>query len=302
METVSDVGEDALIDRLIKLVPTSGGAVWSGPGDDCAVIKKGNAEVLQLLKTDCLVEAVHFVSDTEPERVGWKALCRAISDIGAMAGQPEHCLITLGLPSDFPVKTVEGWYAGAAKAAREFEVIIVGGETSSVPGKHAFISVSLTGEVDPDRVLLRRGSAVGDKIAVTGQLGNSFQSGHHLDFVPRVREAQWLADPANGCRPSAMMDLSDGIAKDLPRLLQSEGHGFRIDEEQLPLREGADVESALCEGEDYELLLTAPSLDLEKWSIAFPDTPLTIIGEVTEEDHPLSCSGGWDHFSKETDG
>ena len=116
MECLRDIGEDALIDRLTAGLPLDA-ATLVGPGADCAVLATADAGVRELLKTDCLVEGVHFAPDTDPEAVGWKALCRSLSDIAAMGGQPRAALITLAVPADRAVHVVEGWYRGLRRAA-----------------------------------------------------------------------------------------------------------------------------------------------------------------------------------------
>lgn len=300
MERIRDIGEDALIDRLVAGLPLAPEVVV-GPGDDCAVLESADPGRYELLKTDCLVEGVHFLPGTDPEQVGWKALCRSLSDIAAMGGTPRAALITLAVPGDRPVATVEGWYRGLRRAADTFGVSIVGGETSSLPpgAGAAFLAVTITGMVDRDRCLFRSGARLGDLIAVTGRLGGSFHSGRHLDFVPRLREAAWLARQSVG-RPTAMMDLSDGLAKDLPRLTKASGlSGWRLDPEKIPRHEGCDIAGAIGDGEDYELLLTLPeNADelLAAWRKAFPELPLTVIGQMTETiETPLA--GGWEHFT-----
>ena len=298
-ERLRDIGEDALIDRLVGGLP-HGPEVVVGPGDDCAVMRTADPDVYALLKTDCLVEGVHFEAGTDPERVGWKALCRSLSDIAAMAGKPVAALVTLAVSAEREVATVEGWYRGIARAAERYGVSVVGGETSSLPAsmEAAFLSIMLTGEVTRERCLLRSGARVGDLVAVTGRLGGSFASGRHLDFTPRLGEAAWLAEHL---RPTSMMDLSDGLARDLPRLARASGDvGWRIDLDALPCHEGCDAMSALGEGEDYELLLTLDreeSWELsESWKKEFPDVPLTLIGEITETvETPIE--GGWEHFT-----
>src|SRR3954463_574109 len=110
MELLAQLGEDALVRRLTETLPRSAD-VLTGPGDDCAVVRAPRGRRLQLLKTDCVVEGVHFLRETAPERVGWKALARAVSDIASMAGTPQHALVTLVLPADLNVDYVEKLYA-----------------------------------------------------------------------------------------------------------------------------------------------------------------------------------------------
>lgn len=295
-----DIGEDALIERLTAALPL-GPEVVVGAGDDCAVLRTPDPEVYSLLKTDCLVEGVHFSRDSDPEKVGWKCLCRSLSDIAAMAGTPRAALVTLAASPDHQIATIEGWYRGLRRAAEQYQVSIVGGETSSLPdgADTALLSLMLTGEVSRERCVYRHGAHVGDLIAVTGRLGGSLASGRHLDFVPRLTEARWLAETL---RPTAMMDLSDGLAKDLPRLAKAGGKlGWRIDLDSLPCHQGCDPGSALGDGEDYELLLTLdPAFfgeQLAEWDSTFPDLPLTLIGEITPTIE-TALTGGWEHFAK----
>lgn len=290
--------EDELVRLLTKGLPQSARTL-TGPGDDCAVIRLPHKCPPQLLKADAVVENVHFTRAMPPEAVGNKALCRAVSDIAAMGGEPAEALITLVLPPDIPLKWVRGVYSGLARAARRWGVGIAGGETSSAPaGSPVVISVFLTGELLSDQAVPRSGARPGDVIAVTGRLGNSFASGWHLKFTPRVAEARWLM---RHFPPTAMMDLSDGLAKDLPRLADASRCGWDLNAAALPLRRGAGTAAALEDGEDYELLLTFPAGEWEAlgaaWKKAFPRLPLTAIGRVTSRRirRPV-LTGGWDHF------
>ncbi len=292
--TLAQIGEEAIVSRLVsRIVPHPG--VLVGPGDDCAVVRGENG-VCRLLKTDSIVEGVHFLPSTEPVRVGRKAMNRAISDIAAMGGLPDYALVSLASDPDRPAVEVEGWFAGIAAAAAAAGCTVVGGETSSLPATGAVITISLQGHVEEGRCILRSGASPGDVIAVTGWLGGSFASGRHLDFVPRLREARWLAEHA---RPTAMMDLSDGLGSDLPRLAAASGVGYRIDPSALPLHEGVAAADAIAEGEDYELLLAFSPETFARlagsWNEAFPDIPLTKIGEISETtDEPLPRA--WEHY------
>jgi len=298
---VSDLGEDALIEKLVaKLVASKRNQdVVAGPGDDCAVMKSARSGFYELLKTDCVVEGVHFLQGTRAEQVGRKAICRAVSDIAAMGGVPRFATVTIALGTEHSVAEVEAWYAGMAGAAQQFNVEIVGGETSSLPEKRgAVISVSMTGEVEKENCVFRSGARMGDAIAVTGRLGNAFASERHLHFTPRLKESRWMVSESKNCRPSSMMDLSDGLSKDLPRLLRVDGWGYQIDPERIPLNEDADLDGAIKDGEDYELLMTFPSLDEAEWKVAFPETPLTVIGEVVRETSEPLDPGGYEHFRR----
>ena len=205
---LADLGEDELLARLCPLLPLKSG-VLVGPGDDCAVLESENDERHRLLKTDAVASGVHFFADTDPFRVGGKALNRCISDVAAMGGLPESAVITLAASPQLEVRTLEGLYAGLRSAAKRFGISVVGGELTSLPpcGNNEdslLVSVSMTGWVEAGSLVLRSGGEPGDLLFVTGRLGGSIK-GHHLDFVPRLREARWLA---SHCKPKAMMDLS----------------------------------------------------------------------------------------------
>ncbi len=276
---IASLGEDAVVAALTRGLPL-GENVRLGAGDDCAVIGGVRDRMWQLLKTDCVVEGVHFLATEKPARVGWKALCRAVSDIAAMGGKPRHALITIAVARDVKMAWLRGIYAGLRKAAKRFGVGIVGGETSRSPGP-AFISVALTGVVERTRCVTRGGGKAGDVLFVTGRLGGSL-AGKHLDFVPRLAEARWLT---GNFRIRAMMDLSDGLAADLPRLARASRCGFGISEESIPRNRGCTVAQALGDGEDFELLLAVRPADAaaleSKWRAKFPRLPLTQIGTLT---------------------
>lgn len=292
--TLRDLTEDRLLGHLLEGLP-EGRNVLLGPGDDCAVVQAAGARELLLLKTDCVVEGIHYLPEHDPERVGWKALCRALSDIGAMGGEPQHALVTIFSPLTARVDYWKEFYRGLGRAARQFGVGIVGGETSR--SQNTAVSVSLVGRVESGRLLTRSGGKPGDVLFVTGTLGGSID-GKHLDFIPRVAEGRWLG--AHGS-VRAMMDLSDGLATDLPRLAAASGCGFEIDSAALPRTRGCSVERALSEGEDYELLLAVTARQASRlqraWKDAFPKLRLTEIGRLTEPGTSSSALPlGFDHF------
>lgn len=292
-----DLGEDALIARILRGFP-GGDALQVGPGDDCAVVDPGkNRGPLRLLKTDAIVEGVHFLPDTPPEKVGWKAVARVLSDFAAMGGKPEHLLVTVAVNPDRPVAWMDGLYRGIRRCLAKHGGILAGGETSRLPAG-TLISVAGEGSVDRKHLVLRSGGKPGDLVLVTGKLGGSI-TGKHLSFTPRLAEAAWLV---RHLRPSAMMDLSDGLAKDLPRLAQASRCSFDLDPDSLPLNPGCSPQQALGDGEDYELLLTIPARRWKTtaaaaWKTAFPKLPLTPIGRLTDKSQkPTPLQGGWDHF------
>ena len=279
-----------LISQLSAKLLT-GDSVVVGAGDDCAVIDAGVPDQWQLHKTDAVVEGVHFTPDADPQQVGHKALGRALSDIAAMAGTPRWATVTLALPDGFEAKRIESVYDGMAALAKRHAVSLVGGETVA-NRERLFIGVSLVGEVAREKCILRSGAKVGDGVWVTGELGGSI-AGHHLSFKPRLAEARWLAEYH---QPSAMIDLSDGLAGDLGHLLDAAGAGAELLESALPIRREARLRAkeseaakppmlaALTDGEDYELCFTlsqgrAVKL-LDQFKQQFPNTPLCCIGKL----------------------
>ncbi len=293
MKTLSDIGEDALIERLVRLVPRDPDPP-AGPGDDCAVIDHGGDPLL-LLKTDALVEHVHFLSTTPARAVGWKAAARVVSDIAAMGGSPGHFLVTLALPPATSVAWVEELYRGIGDCLEKFGGYLAGGETTGVPpGSAAVISIAATGNIHRKHLVLRSTGQVGDVLLVTGRLGGSIH-GKHLDFTPRLRETSWLVAHF---KPTAMMDLSDGVARDLPRLAAASGCGFVIAQDALPLTAGCTPAQALGDGEDYEILFTLDAGRVAELlaSWPFPELPLTRIGELVSSSEGDFLTGGWEHF------
>jgi thiamine-monophosphate kinase len=275
-----ELGEDQLLGQLLpRLSP--GKAVALGPGDDCAVVKIRDRRDFLVLKTDCVVEGVHFLPAANALDVGWKAMMRPLSDFAATSAVPQFALITLIAAEQTEVEWVEGLYRGLQRAAKRFRVSIVGGEMSSTRGPIA-ISVSAVGFVERDRCVSRRGGRVGDDLFVTGQLGGAVKQ-KHLHFTPRIVESRWLT---KNFSVHAMMDLSDGLGADLPRLARASRVGFTIEMENLPLTRGATIDNAISEGEDYELLFAisrrARSRLEREWQKKFPKLPLTRIGSLSQ--------------------
>jgi thiamine-monophosphate kinase len=276
-----EAGEDRLLAQLLPTLRRTRSVVL-GAGDDCAVVRCPPRNNLQLLKTDCIVEGIHFTATSPPALVGWKAMARPLSDFAAMSGVPQFALVTLIVPADRTLDWTKRIYRGLEKAARAYAVAIVGGETSSIKGPAA-ISVSLTGFVEKDRWVGRDGGKAGDELFVTGRLGGSSR-GRHLGFTPRIEEARWLT---KNFSIHAMMDLSDGLGTDLPRLARASGVGFEVDENTLPRNRGCTIEEAINDGEDYELLFSIPpgrsrSL-ISKWRKGFPKLLLTRIGRFNQK-------------------
>ncbi len=287
--TVKDLGEDGLIERLVAQLK-QGNTVEVGPGDDCAVLAGG-----VLLKTDCVVEGVHFLPQEDGERVGWKAVARVVSDFVAMGGRPEAMLITLALEeSSYTVEWLEALYRGMQRCASVYDFSIVGGETSKLP-VGLMISVAGMGKVIGAEAVLRSTGQEGDAVMVTGNLGGSME-GWHLDFQPRMENMRWLVTHYN---PTSMMDISDGLGKDLPRLAKASGLSYELDYSKVPCHHGVLVQQAIEDGEDYELLFTLPrdqadQLMRDKSWLNLP-AGFTKIGSLClKGDEGLS--GGWEHF------
>lgn len=310
------MNEFDLIARLTKGLPCNESTVV-GAGDDCAVLDLGIRDRRFLLKTDAVVQGVHFRTDSDPRSIGHKALARCLSDVAAMAGTPTHALVTLGLPREYSAPWVEGVYAGLSALAKRLKVAVVGGETTA-SGGGVFLSVALLGWVAADRCLLRSGGKPGDALLVTGELGGAQASGHDLTFEPRLEEARWLAAqfPVH-----AMIDLSDGLAGDVRHLVNSSRCGVEISSEAVPVSRSAKtvarqggktaLGAALTDGEDFELLFSVPAgsaVDLlDSWKQRFPDLRLSCIGRLTQDRRvmirsrdrsvPLSVDG-YQHFQK----
>lgn len=291
MPALSELGENAILHRILSYIPVNDMLI-TGPGDDCAVVAR-NDEWDTLLKTDVVVENLHFTPDTSPERIGRKALARAVSDIAAMGGIPEHALITVLCHPSRPVELLEGIYRGINSLASQFGISLAGGETSGLPYDGLAINVALTGRVERGKAVLRSGGAPGDRLFVSGVLGGSFPSEWHLDFEPRVELARELLRA--GIRPSAMMDLSDGLGTDLPRLAAASGCGFEIDEQALPCRPGFSPADAVSHGEDYELLLALPPHCAEILATSPFANDLHCIGRLTSG-NLSDIASGWQHF------
>lgn len=301
MNDLGEIGEDALIKRLIDQLDAcnaSHGDLVVGPGDDCAVVDLGLEDRYQLLKTDAMVEGIHYLKETAADKVGWKAIARVISDFAAMGGLPAHLLVTIAMPADKSVQYLEKLYQGMQQCASEYGATICGGETSAAPqGGAAFISVAGTGWVEKSRCVNRGGGQAEDLILVTGRLGGSIR-GKHLSFTPRINEARWLTE---NFQVHSMMDLSDGLGIDLPRLASASHCGYIIDEKALPLNDTCSVSQALGDGEDYELLFTASAETVSElipaWTKQYPELLISVVGKLCEDEQVASPGvEGWEHF------
>lgn len=278
------MNELELIDRIIPLLPQNEDTVV-GPGDDCAVIKVGDE--WQLLAVDQVISGVHYApAVTTPTQVAEKLLKRNLSDIAAMGGVPHCALLTLAGNIRHDTWFLEFFQALAAAADR-YGVAISGGDIASLPSgcpaETMVTTLTITGKITPDQLCLRKNARPGQAVFVTGKFGNSFSSGHHLDFTPRLEEAHFLV---GGHYTDCMIDVSDGLLLDLQRIAIASDTGMELTTEMIPHRSGADLAGALGDGEDYELIFTVDPEHTNAMTRQWPfTTPLTMIGTVTKS-HP----------------
>jgi thiamine-monophosphate kinase len=333
---LSQIGEEALIERLCKMnaLPASAPGLALGVGDDAAVLAPDSSGSLTLVTTDMLTENVDFRLDLiTPYQLGWKSAAVNISDIAAMGGEPTFTFPSLGFRADTEVEFVDEFYRGMSECAARFGSVIAGGDMNSVVGDYV-ISITQLGRVSPDRLALRSKARVGDQIIVTGWLGNSRGglelllkygcdeaariSGHlveaHLTPVPRVVEAHAAVGTA---AVHSMMDLSDGLGADLPKLCRASNVGALIYTDELPISADLREASKRLEmdpitlsaggGEDFELLLTVYPEDAATIieAIETTGTKASRIGEIVEKGAVQLVNGdgtvkplarGWEHF------
>lgn len=274
--SLKKLGEFGLINRFAKDIKTDKSVVV-GVGDDAAVLKYNKKEYM-LLTCDMLVEDVHFLRKAKPEEIGWKAVCSSVSDIAAMGGEPKWLVVSIGLPKNISLKYIEDIYCGIKKAASKYKVNITGGDT--VSSAKLVIDVAMIGSVKKKNLVLRSGAKLGDAIFVTGVLGSAVKSGKHLKFTPRLKEAQVLV---NNFKIHSMMDLSDGLSGDLGHIMEMSKVGAIIYEKYLPDAKGANLKAVFSEGEDFELLFTAPKSQASRILEKFPrlcKTKVSCIGEI----------------------
>jgi len=248
-------------------------SVATGPGDDCAVLKTPGGGPMDILAAvDQLARDVHYTGGTPPEAAGEKLLKRNLSDIAAMGGTPRWALLTVaagGRDSEWVLR----FCRGVAEYAATCDLPVVGGDLAGLEADTEVATLTILGEIPTGRAVLRSGARPGDGLYVTGSIGNSFESRHHLTFRPRLAEGEFLRGKA-----TAMLDVSDGLLLDAERLARASQVDLILDAEKVPLRAGATLPEALGDGEDYELLFTAPSGMEKRWLREL--APLTRIGEV----------------------
>jgi len=249
--------EDDLLAYIRSSARALGPHVRTGPGDDLAVLDFQGRTLLA--GVDQVVEGIHFKAGTAPELVGRKAVTRNISDVAAMAARPVACLAACTLPADVDAAYARRLVDAIRKTALAYNAPLIGGDTGVHRGSGPLtISVTILAEglspVHPP--ILRAGGKAGDRLFVTGMLGGSLRpdgSGRHLDFEPRLDEAEALVSSL-GSAMHAMMDLSDGLAPDACRMAEASGLQAVIDVAALPCTPGCGWKQAVADGEDYELL------------------------------------------------
>lgn len=283
MPTLDTIGEHEAIRRLSGILSTTAGVV-QGIGDDCAVVRDPAAPASDwVLTSDPVIEGTHFTPATEPRAVGHKALARALSDIAAMGATPSFALVDIAAPGKTQFEWLEELYRGTDLVAQRFSCPILGGDLARAGSRQ--IHVFAAGRVPRGSAVLRSGAGTGQALCVTGLLGGSALGGH-LDFEPRVREGVWLRENRYA---DAMIDLSDGLARDAANLALCSNALLSIDSGAIPFNEQLDTETklehALYDGEDFELLFTIqaellPEMQKE-WRKNF-DIQCTRIGEVIE--------------------
>ena len=293
-----------------------------GPGDDAAVMNVP-AGCQLVCSMDTLISGVHFLPDTAPGDVAWKALAVNLSDLAAMAADPACFLLSLSLPD-----SDEAWlkeFSGSLKQiAEQFQVELIGGDTCR---GSLSITIQAMGFVPADGYVTRAGAGPGDLILVSGKLGDAAlglaQLQGQVDLPDELRSS--CVDALRRPRPrvelvpflresaSAAIDLSDGLQADLGHILEASGYGAKIDRDRLPVNDWIPQANAwhhaLAAGDDYEICCTVPSdhqAQIESWNRDQSDCPLTIIGEITESGYNLLQDGqtidmneftGYRHFA-----
>jgi thiamine-monophosphate kinase len=335
-ESLRKVGEDRLVARFRDIASSAlTKSILVGPGDDAAAVRTPGGRLL-LITCDMMTEGIHFRRDwATPWQIGWKAMVQNISDIAAMGGEPAAAVASLAAPGDLPAEVPEEIARGLVSAASEYGAALVGGDLVGSPGP-IVVDVALTGWVEEGLMLRRRGARPGDAIAATGALGASaaglawHQQGlpddsspevarvlqAHHEPRPRLSEARAIAKTGLA---TSMMDLSDGLADDLPRLCAESGVGARVWCNRIPVdpaclalsrRIGKSaLEMAIIGGEDYELLLTCSPSAVEQIAAAvlqIGGPAVTVIGEIVErtgvsflgpDGEPMLPGSGFDHFA-----
>lgn len=259
-----------ILEKLLPELPQDASVVL-GPGDDCAVLEtSGDTELLAAV--DQLARDIHYTADTPPGLAGEKLLKRNLSDIAAMGGTPRWALLTVAAGGRDGRWVLE-FCRGVSRCAAKYRVSVAGGDLAGLKTDTEVATLTILGEVPAGRAIRRSGARPGNALYVTGEIGNSFASRHHLTFSPRLEEGVFLRGKA-----TAMLDISDGLLLDARRLARASQADLKLDAALVPLRAGARLPDALSDGEDYELLFTAPPELETRWDRRL--AKLTRIGEV----------------------
>ena len=308
----SEIGEFGFIESIKKECIASLKGVIKGIGDDCAVFGPYSGRVL-LFTTDMLIEDIHFLMDKiTPYQLGWKAIAVNLSDIAAMGGRPLFILLSLGIPVEMNVELIQDIYKGMKDICEHYTVNILGGDTVASPDK-LIINISLIGDAKEKEVIYRSGARPGDKIYLTGNVGDSAAGlkilkteisppnsiGSH--FIKVHNEPKPLIETgriiATSGLASAMIDLSDGLLSDLGHICKESGVGAMLFRSKIPLSSKLKLlaslanfnplDIALSGGEDYLLLVTVPEEKIQDLELLFKDkrpSPLYLVGEIKEKE------------------
>lgn len=286
-ESVAHAGEIALVRRLVGALGPAAPAAPEGPGDDCAVLDAAPKPGRRLVTTDSVIWGRHFDESVSPEDAGRKLVNRNVSDIAGMGGEPTDAVLALLMGPDVSSAWLERFMRGVGAACRAHGVKLVGGDLAKMPPGVFVASLALTGFAE--KPLLRTGGRTGDFVYVTGTLGGSLRR-KHFDFSPRVAEGKFLAaHPA----VRAGMDLTDGIAKDLPALMPPRAAAL-VALGALPVSEDcravaaqsglSAAHHALNDGEDYELLVVVDPSGADAleagFAKSFPGLPFTRVARL----------------------
>ncbi len=286
---MTEFGLIASIKELFESIPSSG---FEGIGDDCTVLPIGDGEAI-VISTDMLVEDVHFLrSAATPHQIGRKSLAVNLSDVAAMGARPVATLLSVALPADATGSWVEEFMQGYHSLSAECGVALVGGDTTASKCGIT-INVVAIGRAPLSHIKRRSAAVAGDTILCNGIVGESaaglrdILSGNistplaaiHKNPTPQIAEGIWLGSRAE---VHAMLDISDGIASDIRHIMEQSSVGAVIEVERIPTT--VDIETALCGGEDYKLLLTADSRAVEQLRLAYREqfgSDLYPIGRTT---------------------
>jgi thiamine-monophosphate kinase len=335
---IATIGEFGLIQKITKNNKTRHRSTLKSIGDDAAVID--NQGFMTVVSTDMLVEGIHFDLSYVPlKHLGYKSVVVNVSDIYAMNAVPRQLTISVAISNRFSVEAIETLYEGIYLACEQYNVDLVGGDTTSSP-RGLVISVTALGEGQREKLCYRSGAKVGDLICITGDLGAAYLGLQilerekriwleHPDLQPNFDEHTYLIErqlkpearrdmialfAKNNIVPTAMIDISDGLASELHHICHASGVGAFLEESGVPIHPQAQLQAltfqldpitcALSGGEDYELLFTIDPKDLEKVKY-LPD--VYIAGEIVLQQegiklhtkggniHPITAQG-WQHF------